>query len=145
MADFARSPFADMDTEMHAMPTAAALAAAGDDATPGRAAVGMLCAELFVGLRRLGVSGRIAASDRWGAYLMEVSADGGDAVLENLRGAVRSKHDNGLPGVAAIVRDDILCSDNPARFAPHLVRLAAAVSEQEAGLWTLPYAPRCCP
>ena len=143
MADFARALFADMDTEMHAMPTAAALAAAGDDATPGRAAVGMLCAELFVGLRRVGVSGRVAASDRWGAYLMEVGADG-DVVLEKLRGAVRSKHEKGLPDVAAILRDDILCSDNPARFAPHLVRLAAAVSEQEAGLWTLPYVTRCC-
>lgn len=144
MADFTRDLFTDMRTKMHAMPTAAALAAAGDDANPGRAAVGMLCAELFVGLRRLGVSGRVAASDRWGAYLMEVGADG-DAVLENLRAAVRSKHEKGLPDVAAIVRDDILRSDNPARFTPHLVRLAAAVSEQEAGLWTLPYAPRCCP
>lgn len=135
MSDYTRALFADMRTKMQAMPTAAALAAAGDD---GRAAVGMLCAELFVGLRRVGVSGRVAAADRWGAYLLEVGADG-DAALEQLRAAIRSKHAAGLPAVAAIVRDDILRSDNPARFAPHLVRLAAAVSEQEAGLWTQPH------
>lgn len=129
--DFSRALFSDMRTETQSTPTAAALAVA--DGT-GRATVGLLCAELFVVLRRVGVSGRIAVADRWGAYLLEVGADG-DAVLEDLRCAIRSKHEAELPAVAAIVRNGILRSDNPARFAPHLVRLAATASEQEAGLW----------
>lgn len=143
MADHARSLFADMRTKLQPMPAAVALSMVGDDVTPGRAAVGMLCAELFVGLRRVGCGGRIGVADRWGAYLIEAGVDA-EPVLENLRCAIRSKHAPGLPDVAAILRDDVLRSDDPARLVPHLVALAAVVSEQESGLWIQSHPPCCC-
>lgn len=92
----------------------------------------MLCAELLVGLRRIGVGGRVF-----------VLAEPVDAVLEQLRMAIRSKHQAGLPAVAAVLREVLesaewqqegpVGSDEPLRL-PHLLRLAAAICEQASDL-----------